>query len=492
IKRWAFDTGGEKEVWAEVKDDVSSVAQCHADIFVHPAENQRPDPPTDLVQLLPDRTKISVGGAVDERTVVFKGVVTDPDGDRVKLQIELRRLDEYGGEFDETQEGLKESDFVASSSEAEVSFHGLIPGDYHWRARTIDEYGEVSEWADFGNNPLSDPDFIVVSEGDDNPRIVCIEPESGAPGIEARIKGKNFDNIVGIPQVTFGFLHPAKIIDGWSDSDIVVEVPPGDGTVDVTVSGPGRRSNSVKFIYKEPAIDFIQPLFGKPGTEVTIEGRDFGLPRSLLNSVRFGKSTAQYEKDRWSDTKIVVEAPSDYGTGENDREILIWLIKLAVYGYTGDIPGLILDIVDELLSSGVEIPPSESRIQVDVRVNTPAGETSNAAVFTYRVSTIIETYLCSPGELRVYDSLGRVTGLVNGEVKEEIPYSLCDGSTAIIVSPQDSYRYEVVGTDEGIYRLVVNSVENGETTTFTATDIPTAPGAIHQYTIDWEALSQGE
>ena len=30
------------------------------------------------------------------------------------------------------------------------------------------------------------------------------------------------------------------------------------------------------------------------------------------------------------------------------------------------------------------------------------------------------SYLCSPGELRVYDSQGNVTGLVNGEIKEEI------------------------------------------------------------------------
>ena len=108
------------------------------------------------------------------------------------------------------------------------------------------------------------------------------------------------------------------------------------------------------------------------------------------------------------------------------------------------------------------------------------------------MSKIIEVLLFSPGELRVYDSSGNITGLVNGEVKEEIPYSLCDDSTVIIVSPLDSYRYEVVGTDEGTYGLGVNFVDDGETIVFNATDIPTEQGAIHQYTIDWDALYRGD
>ncbi|RJS82122.1 PKD domain-containing protein [Methanophagales archaeon] len=42
------------------------------------------------------------------------------------------------------------------------------------------------------------------------------------------------------------------------------------------------------------------------------------------------------------------------------------------------------------------------------------------------------------------------------------------------------------------YGLTITSIEDRNATTFTATDIPTASGAVHQYTIDWEALSQGE
>lgn len=101
-------------------------------------------------------------------------------------------------------------------------------------------------------------------------------------------------------------------------------------------------------------------------------------------------------------------------------------------------------------------------------------------------------HLASPGELRVYDSQGRVTGLVNGEIKEEIPYSVYNNNTVLISFLFDSYRYEIAGTGEGSYDLTVTSIAEQETNNFTATGIPTSPNAIHQYTIDWAAVSQGE
>ena len=81
---------------------------------------------------------------------------------------------------------------------------------------------------------------------------------------------------------------------------------------------------------------------------------------------------------------------------------------------------------------------------------------------------------------------------MNGEVKNEIPFSDYYENTVTISSPSDSYRYEVVGTGEGSYKLTVTFVAEEETDVFTAIDIDTSAEAIHQYTIDWDALSQGE
>jgi PKD repeat protein len=117
------------------------------------------------------------------------------------------------------------------------------------------------------------------------------------------------------------------------------------------------------------------------------------------------------------------------------------------------------------------------------------------ALEQYRFEPLYEQVkIKSVGELRVYDPLNRVTGLVNGQIRQEIPLSFYDeeNETVVIFEPSDMYLYEVVGEDEGTYGLEITSVEYGNTTIFTATDIPTSPGATHQYTVDWDALSLGE
>jgi len=107
---------------------------------------------------------------------------------------------------------------------------------------------------------------------------------------------------------------------------------------------------------------------------------------------------------------------------------------------------------------------------------------------------LLVSFVYSPVELRVYDSQGNVTGLVNGMETEEIPNSDYDNetNTVVILCPSNTYRYEVVGTESGSYGLIVASFVQGEGNNFTATDIPISTNATHQYTIDWVALSQGE
>lgn len=102
--------------------------------------------------------------------------------------------------------------------------------------------------------------------------------------------------------------------------------------------------------------------------------------------------------------------------------------------------------------------------------------------------------LHSSCELRVYDSQGRVTGLVNAEKREEIPGSVYDeGRKEIVIfSPLESYRYEVAGVGEGTYGLTITRVEKGKAVAFDATNIRTSAAIVHEYTIDWNALSKGE
>ncbi len=98
----------------------------------------------------------------------------------------------------------------------------------------------------------------------------------------------------------------------------------------------------------------------------------------------------------------------------------------------------------------------------------------------------------SPGELRAYDSEGRVTGVVNGTVVSEIPGSEYLNNTIVINFPDDYYLYEVAGTSDGVYGLTVTAVTKHEDITFVATGIPTSGNAVHEYEIDWEGVSAGE
>jgi len=100
----------------------------------------------------------------------------------------------------------------------------------------------------------------------------------------------------------------------------------------------------------------------------------------------------------------------------------------------------------------------------------------------------------SPIELRIYDSQGGVTGVINGQLYENIPDSIYDegNEVAAIFLPSGGYIYEVVGTDTGLYGLEGGSIQDGEIVIFNAIDIPVNANTIHRYLIAWEALSQGE
>jgi len=108
------------------------------------------------------------------------------------------------------------------------------------------------------------------------------------------------------------------------------------------------------------------------------------------------------------------------------------------------------------------------------------------------ISSLKQIILGSPGELRVYDSQERVTGLVNGEIKEEIPDSVYADGTVLIFSSTGSYRYEVVGTDQGTYGLEMGFREGEEVECLALTNVPIVLGEVHKYTIEGGALSSGQ
>lgn len=90
-------------------------------------------------------TAIREGEAIRENTVVFKATATDPNGGRVKVQIELRQVTEPF-----TGTPTWESDLVRSGTEVRWTRGGLVDGRYKWRFRAVDEEGLASPWQEFG------------------------------------------------------------------------------------------------------------------------------------------------------------------------------------------------------------------------------------------------------------------------------------------------------------------------------------------------------
>ncbi|PIR01712.1 MAG: hypothetical protein CO031_01520 [Candidatus Nealsonbacteria bacterium CG_4_9_14_0_2_um_filter_37_38] len=67
-------------------------------------------------------------------------------------------------------------------------------------------------------------------------------------------------------------------------------------------------------------------------------------------------------------------------------------------------------------------------------------------------------------KMRIFDSQGRVTGIVDGELKEEIPGSMLMYNeedktyTAVIFDPRDTYTYEFYAVKAGNYQFTLVSV----------------------------------
>ncbi|MCX6666131.1 MAG: PKD domain-containing protein [Euryarchaeota archaeon] len=102
--------------------------------------------------------------------------------------------------------------------------------------------------------------------------------------------------------------------------------------------------------------------------------------------------------------------------------------------------------------------------------------------------------LHSPCEIAVYDSIGRLTGIINGTITTEIPGTVYDPENEMVViySPADQYNYEVVGLEQGTYSLRVVTVKNGESTDFIANNVSISKDQKHRYNINWTSLGKGE
>jgi len=535
-------------------------------------ENHPPDLPAALFQLLPDGTEIPVGGQIDTDTVVFKATLTDPDGDRVKLQVELRRLDELGGGFDETQGGLKESDFVASGEQATCSASGLIPADYHWRARAIDEHGLASEWVEFGNNLTSDVDFSViiptvckVHGTGSSLAIRDFNIEEGHPGqvIKRVIDGWVLEVLAttgpnGLPVIWNGYTwwrvkegrYEEDPQEGWVASEFLEAVqkdglsPPllpgyfqDDGTIKGRLEWAESQLGQRKWIKNGVTycLRFVREVFdgsrswwcAKDAFEaLRKEGRVY-TPEVSWNpppgAVLFFDINNPYlfiygHVGVYMGGGVVIHIYKDGSPVKTKLNEILHLYPDAPYTFLGwSFPDVFspFKVGDEVRCSGHcrirENPGLSAAIKKVLSPGDSVMILENEKNWIYRdgyhwwyvkygpnpdeegwcAETSQVVRLNSSGELRVYDSSGRVTGWVQGELVKEIPFSSIGEQKEILLASlfPEAYQYEVVGVNSGTYEL---EVKDSEDNVFTAFNMPITPDQIHRFSIDWDALARGE
>ena len=178
-------------------------------------------------------------------------------------------------------------------------------------------------------------DVIFTFDPVPEPKIDEINIPYGTYGNVRIIKGSGFS---GYTDIMFGS-DSAEVLS-WSDDQIEVKVPFGQGAVDVRIGWFDHESD-VTFTYMPPEIYTITPD-GYPNDEISIKGQYFGEYEGgyefLSHTyVKFGLSTAEIKT--WEDEEIIVYAPSDYGQGKDFYDLYTavkWLVLL--YKAPVDIP----------------------------------------------------------------------------------------------------------------------------------------------------------
>jgi len=216
------------------------------------------------------------------------------------------------------------------------------------------------------------------------------------------------------------------------------------------------------------------------------EGYTLGLGRYFFNRWLYGDhETAWNDPDVQNAVCLSIKADA---TEEEKNRILqetSWYFDNLWMKYKAD------DYYDPGVVHATGFPQDlRNQIKTDLRNLLVSALEKNS----YRLKNSVIIHVASPVELCVSDSQGRITGVLHGGIREEIPYSVYDDETKTIriFNTTDSHYYTIVGTSAGTYKLEIIYIGNGQIINFTAADIPTSIEVTHQYTIDWNALSRGE
>lgn len=149
------------------------------------------------------------------------------------------------------------------------------------------------------------------------PQISYISPRLGAAGDLVTIYGANFGSAQGLSTLSFSGTSITSV-KSWSDTKIEFYVPStaSSGTNYIAVKVNITQSNTVGFTVitqNTPNISTISPTSGPVGTQVTVNGSNFG-PTQGSSTVTFN-GTAAASIGSWTDIKITCTVPAGASSG---------------------------------------------------------------------------------------------------------------------------------------------------------------------------------
>jgi hypothetical protein len=154
--------------------------------------------------------------------------------------------------------------------------------------------------------------FVVKIGNSASPSVTSINPTSGVPGTQVTLTGSGFGAVQGTGSVWLGNKLAGSIVS-WSDTQIVATVATNVASGSAQVQQAGTWSNNIAFTIITPTISSISPTSGVPGTQVTINGTNFGATQGS-GQVWLGNTYAGSIVS-WSNTQIVATVAANAASG---------------------------------------------------------------------------------------------------------------------------------------------------------------------------------
>ncbi len=169
---WHSHTIALSATWGQVRirfffNTLDPIANAYAGWFVDNVVVTAVIPPTPpvtpmTIEQVGSGTVQTPGWISYDGNVTFRANLTDPNPtDTVQLEVEVKV---NGAAFDGLGTLLGNS--VPASGGQSTASGSYGRGDFHWRARAVDNTGRQSPWIEF--DPAPGPDFTVVLPGRDN------------------------------------------------------------------------------------------------------------------------------------------------------------------------------------------------------------------------------------------------------------------------------------------------------------------------------------